>query len=134
MKTMIFLSPLVFGLAHLHHFYEFRITHPQVPLLAAVARSFLQLIYTSLFGAYATFVFLRTGSLLGIIAVHTFCNAMGLPRLGGFVEPYWLLSQDRSPKQIVLTMVYYVLLLGGTAAWWRNLYPLTESPLKLANF
>ena len=65
----IFLSPVIFGLAHLHHFYEFRVTHPGVPASTGLLRSLLQFTYTSLFGAYATFLHLRTGSLLALFAV-----------------------------------------------------------------
>ncbi|KAI1812862.1 CaaX protease, partial [Poronia punctata] len=83
----IFLSPVIFGLAHFHHLYEFRITHPHVPAITGILRSILQFGYTSLFGAYATFVFLRTGSLLAIFVLHAFCNVMGLPRFWGRVEP-----------------------------------------------
>src|SRR5689334_16969362 len=90
----IFLTPVIFGLAHIHHFYEFRITHPNVPSAAAIARSVLQFSYTTLFGAYATFLFLRTGSLLAATVAHSFCNVMGLPRIWGLVEPYWLARQD----------------------------------------
>ncbi len=61
-KQTIFLSPLIFGLSHVHHFYEFRLTHPKVPVAAALLRSAFQLAYTTLFGAYATFLFVRTGS------------------------------------------------------------------------
>lgn len=74
MKSTIFLSPLIFGLAHIHHFYEFRITNAKTPITAALARSVLQFAYTYLFGVFATFIFLRTGSLLAIIAIHMFCN------------------------------------------------------------
>ncbi|KAF7558636.1 hypothetical protein G7046_g5511 [Stylonectria norvegica] len=135
----IFLSPLVFGLAHLHHFYEFRVTHPRTPLLVAIARSLLQLSYTSLFGAYATFLFLRTGSLLAVILVHAFCNCMGLPRVWGHVEPFWLFGQDSDSEEgasslSIWTALYYVLLVGGLVAWWQNLYSLTESPMALAKF
>src|SRR5688572_19919963 len=84
-KQTIFLSPVIFGLAHFHHFYEFRLTHPQVPVVQAIARSVLQFSYTTLFGAYATFLFIRTGSLLAICVVHAFCNCMGLPRVWGRV-------------------------------------------------
>jgi prenyl protein peptidase len=131
----IFLSPLVFGLAHVHHFYEFRITHPQVPLLAAVARSVLQFSYTSLFGMYATFIFVRTGSLPAVILIHTFCNYMGLPRFWGRLEPYWAYRDGdaASAPSVMWTIVYYVLLVGGSIAWWRNLYSLTESPIALVN-
>ncbi|CAF3454372.1 hypothetical protein SNK03_002981 [Fusarium graminearum] len=132
----IFMSPLIFGLAHLHHFYEFRITHPRTPLPVAIARSLLQLSYTSLFGAYATFLFLRTGSLLAVVLVHTFCNCMGLPRLWGQLDPYWLPEGDpaAASSRKIWTGVYYVLLVGGLIAWWQNLYSLTETPMALAEF
>ncbi|EFQ28668.1 CAAX amino terminal protease [Colletotrichum graminicola] len=130
----IFMSPFIFGLAHVHHFYEFRINHPKVPLVAAVARSVIQFGYTSLFGAYATFLFLRSGSLLAIVLVHAFCNAMGLPRFWGAVEPYWHAhghyTQADSRKW---TFVYYVFLLAGAFFWWRGLLPLTESSAALVS-
>ncbi|KAI9147916.1 hypothetical protein HJFPF1_11734 [Paramyrothecium foliicola] len=129
----IFLSPLVFGLAHLHHFYEFRITHPHVPLIAAIARSVLQLSYTSLFGMYATFIFVRTGSLAAAILIHTFCNYMGLPRVWGSLEPYWIPQGGKSQgvPLATWTIIYYVLLVGGLISWWKNLYSLTESSMAL---
>lgn len=132
----IFLSPLIFGLAHVHHFYEFRITHPHTPLPMAIARSVLQLSYTTLFGAYATFLYIRSGSLLSVILVHTFCNCMGLPRFWGHVEPYWLSHRERANSSSLTpwTSIYYVLLVGGLVVWWKNLYTLTESPMALASF
>ncbi|KYK61909.1 putative CAAX prenyl protease 2 [Drechmeria coniospora] len=135
-RDIVFYSPLIFGLAHLHHFYEFRITHPQTPLAVAIARSVLQLMYTSIFGAYATFIFLRTGSLLAAISIHTLCNCMGLPRLWGAVEPYWLTPSMLSRPGSVLTWttLYYALLLGGSTLWWLNLYSLTRSPMSLIDF
>jgi prenyl protein peptidase len=126
---VIVLSPIIFGLAHIHHFYEFRITHPGVPIIAAVARSILQLTYTTLFGAYATFLFVRTGSLVAVIAVHAFCNSMGLPRVWGRVQPYWIKGGPESVHRdtMVATVVYYVLLIGGLVLWWTSLGSLTES-------
>ncbi|KAF4864820.1 putative CAAX prenyl protease 2 [Colletotrichum siamense] len=124
----IFLSPLIFGLAHVHHFYEFRITHPRVPLIAAVARSVLQFAYTSLFGGYATFLFLRSGSLLAIVLVHAFCNSMGLPRFWGSVEPHWHLHGHYTHADArKWTVFYYVLLFTGAGLWWKGLLTLTES-------
>ncbi|KAL2682523.1 hypothetical protein Neosp_006975 [[Neocosmospora] mangrovei] len=131
-ECTIFLSPLVFGLAHLHHFYEFRITHPHTPLPVAILRSLFQLTYTTLFGAYATFLFLRTGSLLAVVLIHAFCNCMGLPRFWGQVDPYWLAEDDPARKRY--TAVYYVLLVAGLVAWLQNLYSLTETPMALAEF
>ncbi|KAF4120265.1 prenyl protein peptidase [Geosmithia morbida] len=138
MESAVFLSPLVFGLAHVHHFYEFRQTNPQVPVIAALARSVLQFAYTYLFGIYATFIFLRTGSLLAVVLVHTFCNSMGLPRLWGHVEPYWYswreLTDSTKPGPWMWTAIYYFLLFGGVMTFYRQLYLLSESPLALADF
>jgi len=140
---------VIFGLAHIHHFYEFRLTHPRTPLLGALLRSLFQLVYTTLFGAYATFLFLRTGSLLVAIVAHTFCNWMGLPRLWGRLEgsvetlsrpDYAKNWQKRNEDQniktevrgaegisIIWTLTYYFLLVVGAFGWWKMLWPLTES-------
>lgn len=135
----IFLSPVIFGLAHFHHFYEFRVTHPHEPVVTGLLRSLLQFSYTSLFGAYATFLFLRTGSLLAIFVVHAFCNIMGLPRLWGRVEP-WHDADDADGNEnagkagskgkrpsILWSVVYYVLLISGAINWWKYLGALTAS-------
>ena len=138
MGSTVFLSPLVFGIAHVHHYYEFRVTHPHVPITAAMARSFIQFSYTYLFGVYATFIFLRTGSLLAVATVHAFCNSMGLPRVWGRVEPYWYswddLSDPSNRQSLRLwTGLYYFLLFGGLFAFCRGLYPLSRSPLALVD-
>lgn len=128
--TTIFLSPLVFGLAHLHHAFEFRVTHPHVAPTTVVVRSVVQLGYTTLFGAYATFLFLRSGSVLAVFVVHAFCNCMGLPRVWGRVYPDNVLdhSAGRAPQpSIIWTVVYYILLVAGAVGWYRNLGALTES-------
>ena len=138
---LVLLSPVIFGLAHVHHLYEFRLTNPQVPAAAAVLRSLFQFAYTTLFGAYATFLFVRTGSLLAVCAVHAFCNRMGLPRLWGRVYPpppppdqLWRGRDvdgadvsEAGRSSIAWTVAYYVLLIFGAAAWYRNLYSLTVS-------
>lgn len=138
MGSTVFLSPLVFGLAHVHHFYEFRKTNPQVSVVDAVARSVLQFSYTYLFGIYATFIFLRTGSLLAVIVTHAFCNSMGLPRVWGHVEPYWYswreLTDPSKRGPWLWTTIYYALLFGGVAAFYQQLYTLSESPFALADF
>lgn len=144
LSKTIFLTPIIFGLAHAHHFYEFRLTHPHVPARAALLRSLFQLAYTTLFGAYATFLFLRTGSLLAVCVVHAFCNCMGLPQVWGRVEPPAALpvlaggdvgegqkteqrGQRGSRPSILWTAAYYVLLVAGAVVWWRSLWVLSES-------
>ncbi|KAI9907909.1 hypothetical protein PsorP6_003475 [Peronosclerospora sorghi] len=115
-KQIILGSPLMFGAAHLHHFLEY-VRHGRSPRDAALTvvrvHAGFQLIYTSLFGAYATFIFLRTGlnanqidctispyvvssgHFASIFLVHVFCNVMGFPDLSFFnpessLHPYRL--------------------------------------------
>ena len=155
-SKLIFMTPLYFGIAHVHHFYEFRLTHPDTPLIPAMLRTVLQFSYTSLFGFFAAFVYLRTGNLAAVIIAHSFCNWMGLPRLSGKVEaPLAIGPPDASRKEdtaslhtlrakdvlvgngqssIVWTIAYYVLLLGGAVGFYRGLWPLTESRYALIDF
>ncbi|OQN95969.1 hypothetical protein B0A48_17912 [Cryoendolithus antarcticus] len=93
-KQIIFLTPLIFGLAHVHHMADFCRTHTPVGrtlptmgvFLQALLRAVFQFCYTSLFGFFAAFAFLRTGNLYAIILAHSFCNFMGFPRLWGRLE------------------------------------------------
>ncbi|KAL1964239.1 hypothetical protein VTN77DRAFT_7197 [Rasamsonia byssochlamydoides] len=147
---IVFISPLYFGIAHVHHFYEFRLTHPDTPVLAALFRSIFQFGYTTVFGWFATFLYLRTGSLPAVILVHSFCNWCGLPRLWGRVEagipisPPQLRGKDDTDVSklqvaggrlgIGWTIAYYVLLVAGAVGFYRLLWPLTQSSLALASF
>ncbi|KAI5855595.1 CaaX protease [Durotheca rogersii] len=106
----IALAPLVFGLAHLHHYYEARVSRPSEPRATAVLRSAFQLTYTTLFGAYAAFLFLRSGSLLTAVLAHAFCNCMGLPRVWGRVKR-WDDGGGAKPRDdLWWTVTYYGLL------------------------
>jgi prenyl protein peptidase len=147
--TIIFLTPIIFGLAHVHHFYEFRVSHPHTPVVSALLRSLLQFTYTTLFGGYATFIYLRSGSLLSVILVHAFCNWMGFPRFWGRVTSGDTLigpdvgdgKRDENGTMssngklgLLWTIAYYVLLVVGAVAWRKLLWQLTESESKLTTF
>ncbi|KFY25499.1 hypothetical protein V493_04638 [Pseudogymnoascus sp. VKM F-4281 (FW-2241)] len=153
LRTTFLVPPLVFGLAHFHHIYEFRISNPSAPLLLGVIRSVIQLMYTTLFGSYATFVYLRTGSLLAVILCHTFCNWMGLPRFWGRVEgggAESVMGPDSGGDQgkrgdsqgsesaaelgILWTIAYYTILVVGAVGFYRYLWLLTESDNRLLDF
>jgi prenyl protein peptidase len=137
------MTPLYFGIAHLHHLYEFRITHTEVPLFVAVLRSLFQFTYTSLFGFFATFVYLRTGNVYTCMLAHTFCNWMGLPRFYGRVGVEAGVpigppdvdkkddDQQRAPayegKGPLWTVAYYIVLVTGAFGFYWLLFPLTES-------
>lgn len=144
---LVFISPMYFGIAHIHHCYEFKLTHPRVPFLPALLRTVFQFGYTSIFGFYASFILLRTGNLPAAVVAHTFCNWMGLPRFWGRVQaPVVLGTADPDQKEGITsvdgspvvhdgdgsvhlswTIAYYVLLLGGAYGFYTNLWSLTES-------
>ncbi|GAA99196.1 uncharacterized protein L969DRAFT_93658 [Mixia osmundae IAM 14324] len=122
MLKVIFLSPLYFSTAHAHHAYEHFVGNDRTKQAALVGclTALVQLTYTSLFGWYATFVYLRTGSLFGVIVSHTFCNIMGLPM------PHQALQRHRNRKARLLLLPVYAL---GIGAFCKLLYPLTASRL-----
>ncbi|KAJ3515823.1 hypothetical protein NLJ89_g1510 [Agrocybe chaxingu] len=104
---MIFLTPLTFGLAHVHHAWD---TYNRYGRTGPAAKkaiissgesgaaekcselisglSVFQLAYTSLFGFHVAYIFLRTGSLLPSISGHVFCNMMGLPEIAYELRRY----------------------------------------------
>ncbi|KZV28437.1 CAAX prenyl protease 2 [Dorcoceras hygrometricum] len=75
---VIILCPTFFSLAHLNHFLEFYVREDFTFLKACSVVGF-QLGYTVIFGAYASFLLIRTGHLAAPLAAHIFCNFMGLP-------------------------------------------------------
>ncbi|EDR01791.1 uncharacterized protein LACBIDRAFT_332961 [Laccaria bicolor S238N-H82] len=96
---MIFLAPLAFGLAHVHHAWDTYNRYGRTPSAAkrALFTSLFQLTYTSLFGFHTSFLFLRTGSILPPISAHIFCNVMGVPDLG------WELGVFRNRRGAIIS-------------------------------
>ena len=95
-RAVVFASPLLFGVAHVHHYFEVkrrfldrygeaaRLSELQHRAsVAAILGVAAQFAYTSAFGAYAAFALLRGGHLAGPVVAHAFCNAMGLPAVSG---------------------------------------------------
>ncbi|KAM0793833.1 hypothetical protein BDR22DRAFT_827472 [Usnea florida] len=150
-SILIFVTPLYFGIAHMHHFYEYTLTHPFTPLPPALLRSVIQFGYTTVFGWYAAFLFLRTGSLWGVVVVHSFCNWMGLPRVwgkvgvvaieGGIVGGPIRGKEDNDGRYqgaktvgLAWTVAYYITLIAGALAWWKALWILSESKREVIKF
>ncbi|KAF9174677.1 hypothetical protein BGX21_000418 [Mortierella sp. AD011] len=79
--AIIFGLPLVFGIAHIHHGYEAYLKRGATrrALLNATVLSLFQFAYTTIFGWFTTFLFLRTSNLIGPCLCHTFCSIMGAP-------------------------------------------------------
>lgn len=80
-RYLVFVSPLYFGIAHLHHAWDnyHRMGRTRQALQNAVFTSLFQFLYTTLFGWYASYLFIRTGSVWPPVLNHSFCNMMGFP-------------------------------------------------------
>ncbi|RMD40279.1 hypothetical protein DV735_g4856, partial [Chaetothyriales sp. CBS 134920] len=104
-SRVVLLTPLYFAVAHVHHFYEFTLTHPHTPFSGALLRSAFQFGYTTVFGWLATFIY----------GAHE-----------------W---RPRSAKLgLEWTVAYYVLLVLGALLFYLLLWPLTASDHALAPF
>ncbi|GAA5971045.1 hypothetical protein JCM3765_006382 [Sporobolomyces pararoseus] len=113
-RQLVFLTPLWFGLAHVHHAYENWLAGGKTKkaLIHSVLVSTFQFAYTTLFGWYATFLFLRTASIIPPVLAHSFCNAMGLPPLG------WAL-QVHPERKLSLWTTYLAGIGGFIYGFWR---------------
>lgn len=83
-STICVTTPLFFGLAHVHHAYT-KIKHDKVPVSKALMSSGFQFIYTYLFGAYASFCYVKIKSLMSVCLVHSLCNYLSLPNIAIFL-------------------------------------------------
>ncbi|KII89194.1 hypothetical protein PLICRDRAFT_40830 [Plicaturopsis crispa FD-325 SS-3] len=79
--SLIGFSPVWFGFAHIHHAYDTwrRLGRTRPALQRAIIGSLFQFAYTTLFGAYAAFLLLRTRSVWPAVSAHIWCNLWGLP-------------------------------------------------------
>ncbi|XP_057777870.1 CAAX prenyl protease 2 [Salvia miltiorrhiza] len=109
--TAIFLCPVFFSLAHLNHLLEFYLQR-NCSLLKACQVVGFQLVYTVIFGAYASFLLVRTGHLTAPLVAHMFCNFMGLP----------VIFSGRSG---MVSLVFVI----GVVSFSRMLFPLTNPHL-----
>ena len=82
----VWTSPLVFGLAHVHHAHR-RVADDGISLSHALIETAFQLMYTTLFGAFAAYAFFRTHRLSAPVAAHMLCNYLGLPGFECFSGP-----------------------------------------------
>jgi membrane protease YdiL (CAAX protease family) len=80
--SIIWISPMFFGFAHAHH--AFLRYNQGLPIFTVVLQTTFQFAYTTLFGIYCSYVYLRTKSVLAVCVGHAFCNVMGLPNLSFF--------------------------------------------------
>ena len=110
-------APFFFGVAHAHHVYEKLWVNGQKPG-NVLASTMLQLAYTSIFGAIASYLLVGTGNLGACISSHMICNFIGLPDLS-FLD-------ERSPMGYMHPYRYVLLVLHvfGLIAFWFLLDPM----------
>ncbi|KAJ2480745.1 CAAX prenyl protease [Coemansia sp. RSA 2131] len=77
LKMCVFVSPVIFGVAHVHRAVSLYVKGDALGriLMSAV----VQLLYTTVFGWIAAGLFVRTKSITGPTVAHIFCNLQGLP-------------------------------------------------------
>lgn len=117
--TAVFITPLFFGTAHIHHIGE-RLSLG-MELKTALVISCFQLTYTTVFGFYSAFLFARTGHFVAPFLVHAFCNHMGLPD----VQELW---QQHIVRRIILILCYIIGFVG-----WIILLPIATQPSLYSN-
>jgi len=79
------ITPTFFGMAHIHHAFM-KLRQPGSRVKMVVFGTIFQFIYTTLFGAFVTFSYIKTASLPGVVVVHSFCNWMGFPDFGDLLR------------------------------------------------
>jgi prenyl protein peptidase len=87
----------------------------------ALIISFFQFFYTSIFGIYSAYLFVRTGHFVAPFLVHSFCNSMGFPDFTEVIAQKW-------PKRCVLLCIYVLGLVG-----WILLLPTMTNPILYQN-
>lgn len=106
----IVLSAATFGLAHVHHVLELR--RLGKTWRAALMQVGFQLTYTTAFGCMAAGLLYASGSALGAILMHAFCNFMGAPMLPWLRDPRHGLHRYR----VGMLLVYALGLVGFCVA------------------
>lgn len=125
LKTVIWKTPLFFGVAHLHHAYEMQ-RQGVASLATILLSSTLQIAYTTLFGSLTNYIFLRTGgNLWACIAVHALCNFLGFPESSKLATHYTVVKKLNSAHLRTLLNIWkkcYLALLVMGLLFAKNMY------------
>ena len=79
-KSIILWSPLLFGIAHIHHGYHL-IREKNLSMAMVVMNGVFQTVYTSLFGVLANYVLYKYDNVWCCVVIHSYCNVMGFPEM-----------------------------------------------------
>ncbi|CAK9783501.1 unnamed protein product [Cutaneotrichosporon oleaginosum] len=104
---LVFGTPLWFGLAHAHHALQTYRDGGRTrdALWRAGLGCLFQMSYTTLFGWFASYLYIRTGSVLPPVISHIFCNVMGIYGPGT--------ASRRHPKNKLAISVAYLAGIAG---------------------
>lgn len=132
----IWISSIIFGIAHCHHIVD-HIIHSKMTVRDAILRVVGQFAYTTVFALYCGFVFGRTQQVLASIAMHAMCNFLGLPDFQDIIQYHAqrrctfhnnMYTTTNSVAHTAPFCSYLVLgaaLFLGLTAFLVGLYPLT---------
>ena len=118
----VLLTPLFFAISHLHHVFEQQRNQwtlrqkllqekehieshleEYVSLKKAMLIALFKLAYTEIFGIYAGFVYIGTGSLWPAIALHSYCNLLGFPSFENLLD-----KGERLSNRIIAGVLYVI--------------------------
>ncbi len=119
-SAVIFGTPLLFGLAHVHHLINL-VRQQGMTVQQGAVKVIFQLAYTTLFGIYASFVLIRTGQLNAVFLAHAFCNVMEVPQLGWLLNP----QHELAPHKLCTFPLPAFNVRGGgpsSHVWWNELH------------
>jgi prenyl protein peptidase len=115
-SSTVFISPLLFGLAHMHHMLGMMRSRG-LGMRESLLNACFQLSYTTVFGCLTGLLFLRTGHTVACILVHSFANIMGFPDLSWINQPH--------PQKSLISALF----LGGLVMYVILFMPLTRPDL-----
>lgn len=116
--TSILVTPLFFGLAHLHHIVEGLMTNSG-SFGHLLAQHLFQFAYTYVFGLFSSYLFVRTGCLAPSFLSHALCNFMGFPH----IDELFNRSSSLTTFTRLAILACYV---AGFVLFFRLLQPLTQ--------
>lgn len=127
--TALALTPLFFGVAHLHHAVERY--QKGMPLAQIAVMSLVQVAFTGVFGVYSAYLFVRTAHWAAPTVVHAFCNHMGVPDVAELFEMVDAddVSKERRRRMRWRVWLAYAVGLGG----WALLLPVLTEPALYGN-
>ena len=114
----VLVCPIFFGVAHVHHLIDWYRINDGTPFKHACLSVVIQITYTSIFGLFAGFLFIRTNHFISLVLCHSLCNVMGLPTLECAVNHH---------RKHVILLMYIV----GAILFFSFLFPLTSPSLYL---